>query len=203
MAPALGLLLDLLTSLRREHAQFSFCVAGTAVRVGAAGFLLAWNRHDSSPSAIDNPALTGIGLYSIMAPTTGTQLVKAMLKQPLPIPKAGCPEYPDGFSINGSRDLVTQFSVKPGTALGPFVDVKLDLYEGSQKIYRAAVEGQMLKAELADNSLLHTKVSFFDRIVLQAWEDSLEGWANLLGGDLPAKTIWATMLTPGEKVAWW
>lgn len=186
--------------------QFSFYVAGTAAGVGATGLLFAWNRHDNAPSEIDNPALTGVGLYSVMGLTTGTQLVKAMLNKPLAIPETGCPEYPDGYSINGIRDFAAQFSVKPGTALGPFVDVKLDLYEGPQKIYGAAAEGQTLKAELAYNSLLHTEVSFFDRLELQAWEDPLTGWGTLLGGlgsSIPAKTIWATMMTPGEKVAWW
>ncbi|WP_344097469.1 hypothetical protein [Microbacterium deminutum] len=145
-----------------------------------------------------------MGLYTLMGPTTGANLVRMKAMNPIPIPEEGCPDAPDGFSVDGTqRDLVARITAKPGgTALGSFADVTFELFEASTSIYRATPAGETLKVELADNSILSSEASFEDRLIVQAWEDPLEGWAALMGHRAAAKDIWVALMTPAQPLEW-
>jgi hypothetical protein len=181
----------------------SFYVAGASSAVGGIGLLLAWNRYDRGPDDINDLDEPGAALYAVMRPTVGPQLCKAMSKHPIKIPEANCPDYPDGYSPDGGRDLIAQLNIKPSGVLGPIVEVTFDLFDGSEHVYAAAPKDETFRVELADNSLLPAEIRFLERLEVQAWEDPLEGWASLIGRDPPAKQLWSQLMTPNQPVNWW
>ena len=178
-------------------AQVAFFVGGAAVGVGGVGVLLAWDRNNRGPSAADDMIVDDVALYSFMAPITGSQLVKLKTKSPIQIPDDDCPTLPDGEDGN----MITRFEIKPGgTAMTAIGDFTFDLFDGSTRIYGVAPASETLKFELADNSVMAAAVSFQDRLLLQAWEDPLEGAAQLMNANLPAKEIWRSLMTPNEPL---
>jgi hypothetical protein len=180
--------------------QISFYVAGFSSVVGGMGLVLAWDRFDRGPSAADDFDTEGCGLYTILSPTIGElSIVKMATKVPIQIPEENCPNYPDGFP----QDFVSRFELKPGgTALSTIYDLTFEAFEESTRIYGVSPEGQSLKVEGAENSLVSSAVSFQDRLTLQPWEDQLEGFAQFFDGTLPSKEIWRWLMTPKEKLAW-
>jgi len=178
-------------------AAVAFFVGGAAVGVGGVGVLLAWDRNDRGPSAADDVLVDDVALYSFMAPITGSQLVKMKTKSPIQIPDDDCPAFPDGDDGN----TIARFEIKPGgSAMTAIADFTFDLFDGSTRIYGVAPASETLKFELADNSVMAAAVSFQDRLLLQAWEDPLEGSAQLMNSNLPAKEIWRRLMTPNEPL---
>jgi hypothetical protein len=179
-------------------AQIAFFVGGAAAGVGGVGVLFAWDRHNRGPSAADDVVWDDIGLYSWLAPITGSQLVKLKTKSPIQIPEGNCPTLPDGEDGN----MIARFEIKPGgTALTSIGDFSFDLFDGSTRIYGVAPESKTLKFELADNSIMAAAVSVQDRLTLQAWEDPLEGLSKIMNSDLPGKEIWRSLMTPNEPLS--
>jgi hypothetical protein len=171
--------------------KIAFFVGAASAGVGGIGVLLAWDRHDSGPDAADDLDHSGVGLYSFVFLTTGSVLAKLKTKSPISIPEANCPEFPDGFP---DRDFFNRFEVKPGgTALTTVGNVS---FEDSTSIYSAGA----LKFEVADHSVLSGEVSVQDRPTLQAWEDTLEGFAALINFNLPAKELWRALMTPNQPL---
>jgi hypothetical protein len=181
--------------------QISFYVAGFSSGVGGMGLVLAWDRFDRGPSAADDIDTEGCGLYTILSPTIGDlSIVKMVTKVPIQIPEENCPISPDGFP----QDFISRFELKPGgTALSTIYDLTFEVFEESTRIYGISPEGQSLKVEGAENSLVSSAVSFQDRLTLQPWEDPLEGFAHFFDlSALPSKEIWRSLMTPNEKVTW-
>ncbi|WAS95697.1 hypothetical protein [Nannocystis punicea] len=181
--------------------QIAFYVASVSVGVGASGVMLAWDRNNRGPAGADDPNAFGdIGLFTWIGITTGEHLVKVKTKAPIQIPAENCPNMPDGFP---DHDYVTRFEIKPGgTAFSAIADLSLEIFEDSTRVYGVAPVGQTLKWEVADGSFGSTAVSFQDRLTLQAWEDPLEGWAQLFNSDLSAREIWQELMTPNQPLIW-
>lgn len=181
--------------------QLAFFVAGISELVGGAGLLLAWDRFDRGPSAADDIDINGCQLYALVNPILGPALpFKMITKGPIAIPEENCPTYLDGFP---DQDLVTRFEIKPGgTTSSHIQDFTLELFNGSTRIYGVAPEGQTLKIESANWSLLPSTVSFQDKLEIQPWEDPLEGWAQLINSKTPSKEIWRSLMTPNDDLTW-
>jgi hypothetical protein len=175
--------------------QIAIFAGSFSVGVGAVGILLAWDRHDRGPAAADDDNLdtSDVALYSFLAPVTGAQFAKIKTKKPITIPEESCPLLLDGE--NG--DLVSRIGIKSGgSALTAICDFTLEIFSGSDLIYRAAPDGQSIKFELADNSILGAEISIQDRPTLQAWEDGLEGFSEIINSTTPSKEIWRDLMTP-------
>src|SRR4051812_45423646 len=133
--------------------QIAFFIGGVSVGAGGLAFLIAWDRRDRGPGAADDIAAPfdgEVGIYSLLTVATGAQLIRAKSKSPISLPATNCPNNLNGFPDN---DFVVHFSLKPGgTALGPFPDLLLEIFDGSNRIYQAGADGSALKAELADGS---------------------------------------------------
>jgi len=41
-----------------------------------------------------------------------------------------------------------------------------------------------------------------DRVIFAGLEDSLEGWAVMLGGEMPGIEIWKDVVTPNMALSW-
>ncbi|MEO7688659.1 MAG: hypothetical protein ABIS51_05185 [Sphingomonas sp.] len=176
--------------------QLGIFAGSVSVGIGAVGILLAWDGHDRGPSAADDDNLdtSDVALYSFIAPVTGAQLAKIKTMNPIAIPEESCPLLLDGE--NG--DFLSRVEIKSGgSALTAVCDFTLDIFDGSTLIYRAAPDGQSIKFDLADNSVLGAAISIQDRPTLQAWEDTLEGFAAIMNDTRPAKEIWRDLITPG------
>ena len=177
--------------------QVAFFVGGAASGIGAVGILLAWDRNNRGPAAADDIVIDDVGLYSWLAPITGAQLVKLKTMAPIQIAEDNCPTLPDG----AAGDFVGRFEItQGGTAMTAIANFTLDLFDGSTRTYSVAPEGQTLKFELADNSIMVAGVSLQDRLTLQAWEDPLEGLAGIMNSTLPAKEIWRSLMTPNQPL---
>jgi len=181
--------------------QIAFFVAGASAPAGGFALLLAWDRRDRGASAaddIDAPFDGEVGLYTLLVPTVGAQLVRAKSRSPISIPEDGCPNNPVGFP---DKNLLARFSLKPGgTGLSLFPDLSFDLFDGSSRVYGAAPDGSTLKAELAAGSVIAAEVSFQDQLQDQPWEDPLEGLATLINIADPTKEIWRTLMTPDQPL---
>ncbi|MGD0291753.1 MAG: hypothetical protein ABSC63_19200 [Candidatus Binataceae bacterium] len=184
-------------------AQFAFYVAGAATGVGAMGLLFAWDRDDRGPDAADSDdsnANLHIGLYTWIGLTTGAQLMKIKSKAPIAIPAGGCPSFPDG---SPDHDYVTRFEVKPGgTVISAIVDISLELFDDSTRVYGVAPDGKTLKIELADGSFGLSAFSVQDRLTLQNWEDPLDGWAKFINADISGKELWRELMIPDQPLKW-
>lgn len=72
--------------------QIAFFGAGASAPAGALALLLAWDRRDRGASAaddIDAPFDGEVGLYTLLVPTVGAQLVRAKSRAPIGIPEEG------------------------------------------------------------------------------------------------------------------
>ena len=74
----------------------------------------------------------------------------------------------------------------PGLMIFSNICRHFEIFEDSTSVYNAGT----LRFELADNSILSGEVSIQDRPTLQAWEDTLEGFAAFINNNLPAKELW-------------
>jgi hypothetical protein len=182
--------------------RIAFFVAGASVGVGGLAFLIAWDRRDRGPGAADDIAAPfdgEVGIYSLLAATTGNQLLRIKSKSPVSLPEAGCPNNLSGFP---NQDLVIHFSLKPGgTAAGPFPDFLFEAFDGSNRIYQASANGSPLKAELADGSFGLTEASFQDRLTLQLWDDPLQGLDSVINATTPTSELWRALMTPNQPLA--
>ena len=175
--------------------QIGIFAGSVSVGIGAVGILLAWDRHDRGPDAADDDNLdtSDVALYSFIAPVTGAQLAKIKTKSPIIIPEDSCPLLMDG----GNGDLISKIEIKSGgSALTAICDFTLDIFDGSTLVYRAVPDGQSLKFDLADNSVLGAAISIQDRPTLQPWEDGLEGFAAIMNDTRPSKEVWRDLMTP-------
>ena len=177
--------------------KLAFFVAGASTGVGATALILAWDRFGLGPSAADDLAPDGVGLYTWMGLTTGAQLIRAKTKSPVEIPEDDCPKQPDGFP---DRDLVARVEIKASAQVTPIVDCSFELFDGSTRVYGAAPEGKVLKVELADGSFGLASILIQDRLVVQPWEDPLEGLASLINYQDATKELWRALMTPNQPV---
>jgi hypothetical protein len=178
--------------------QIGFFVGAAAAGAGAVGVLLAWDRHDRGPAAADDVDISDIGLYSFVTPVVGNQLVKAKTKSPVEIPEDGCPNLPDGFP---DGTFVNRLEFKPSTAgLSPIGEFSFEIFDGVTRVYGAAAPAATVRFELSDNSVLFTAVSVQDSPTLQAMEDPLEGAAQFINSNLPAKELWRALMTPNQPL---
>ncbi|GAA1998716.1 hypothetical protein [Microbacterium pumilum] len=168
--------------------------------VGALGVLLAWDRHDTGPSAADDPAGNAagdVGLYSWVGFTSGKAFASAKSKSPVQLAESGLPEWlGDPF-----HDYVVRFALTSGsTGLGPFVSQHFEIQEGGSQVY--ASDEPMV--ELADGSFGLTNLSFFDRVRYHPWLEPLDGPAYFLGhsaeGPWQANELWRLLMTPNETL---
>ncbi len=185
--------------------QFGFYMAGVgAAAIGRAGLLLAWDPHDRGPGAADEIDFSGIGLYSWIGtlPVISPALFKMKSKSPISIPAEGCPEALDGGT---DHDFIVRFGVKPGGSLASLIaDGWLEVFEGSTRVYGIAAPSAVVRIELAEGSVSTglTEYSMQDRLEYAALEDPLEGWAALLGGQIPAIDLWRELMTPNTPLSW-
>ncbi|MDF5758361.1 hypothetical protein [Spongiactinospora sp. TRM90649] len=188
--------------------QFGFYMAGASVvTVGRLGLLIAWDPFDKGPAGADELDLSGIHLYSWVGPLSSVapQVCKVKSKSPITLPPAGCPETLDG---GPQGDFFIRFGIKAGgTGGSTIVDGWLEVFDanGPTRLY-GLVDPPALtqKIELAEGSAASgaPEFSMQDRVVDQALEDPLEGWAVLLGGDIAAIDLWRELLTPDAPLKW-
>ena len=185
--------------------QFGFYMAGAGVvGIGRAGLLLAWDPNDRGPSAADDIDLSGVSLYSWVGalPVVSPALFKMRTRSPLAIPPKGCPDTLDGAP---DHDFVVHFGIKPGGSIASLIaDGFLEIFENSTRLYGIAPPMTTVRVELAQGSVATglTEYSMQDRVVSAALEDPLEGWASLLGGEIPAIEIWRDLMTPNQVLVW-
>jgi hypothetical protein len=185
--------------------QFGFYMAGAGISaIGRAGLLLAWDPNDLGPSAADGIDLNDIALYSWVGslPVISGALFKIRSKSPIAVPPEDCPKTLDGAP---DRDFFVRFGVKPGgSAASLIADGWLEVFEGSTRVYGISALPAMVKVELAEGSMATglTEYSVQDRVIFAALEDPLEGWAALLGGEIPAIEIWKDLMTPNMMLNW-
>lgn len=180
--------------------QIGIFAGSVSSGIGAVGILMAWDRHDRGAGAAndDNFDTSDVALYSWVAPVLGAQLARIKTKRPIALPENSCPLLLDG----SAGDLVSRIEIKSGgAALTPFCDLTLTVFDGSDIVYSAAPDGQTIKFELADNSILGAPISIQDLPSLQAWEDSLEGMAGIMNNTMPAKEIWRDLMTPDQPLS--
>ena len=80
--------------------------------------------------------------------------------------------------------------MKPGgSAASLIADGFLEVFEDSTRVYGIAPPTLTVKVELDAGSVATglTEYSMQDRVVFAALEDPLEGWASLLGNEIPAR----------------
>jgi hypothetical protein len=66
--------------------QIAFFAAGVSSGVGGLAFLIAWDRRNRGPAAADDIAAPfdgEVGLYSLLAGTTGAHLVRVKSRSPI------------------------------------------------------------------------------------------------------------------------
>jgi hypothetical protein len=180
--------------------QIGIFAGSASAGIGAVGILMAWDRHDRGAGAAndDNFDTSDVALYSWIAPVLGAQLAKIKTKTPIILPEDSCPLLLDGSTGN----FVSRIEIKSGgAALTPFCDFSLSVFDGSDLIYSASPDGQTIKFELADNSILGAPISIQGLPFLQAWEDSLEGMAGIMNSTVPAKEIWRDLMTPDQPLS--
>jgi hypothetical protein len=186
-------------------AQFGFYMAGIGtVGMGRAGLLLAWDPDDQGPNTADSIDFGNIALYSWIGPlpVISPAVFKMRSKSPIAIPNENCPKTLDGFP---DSDFFVRFGVKPGGSASSLIaDGWLEIFESSTRIYAIAPQAATVKIELAEGSVATglTEYSMQDRVVVAALEDPLEGWASLLGGEIPAIEIWKDLMTPNMELSW-
>ena len=185
--------------------QFGFYMAGIGVSaIGRAGLLLAWDPNDRGLSAADDIDWSDIGLYSWIGtlPVVSPAVFKMRSKSPITISTEDCPQTLDGGL---DRDFFVRFGVKPGGSGGSLIaDGWLEIFEGSTRVYGIAPPTATVKLELAEGSVAAglTEYSMQDRVISAGLEDPLEGWATLLGGEIPAIEIWRDLMTPDMTLVW-
>src|SRR5262249_8891173 len=135
-------------------------------------------------------------------PVVSPAVFKIKSKSPIAIPADGCPATLDGGT---DRDLFVRFGVKPGGSIASLIaDGWLEVFEGSTRVYGIAPPTAVVRVELAEGTVAAglTEYSMQDRVVYAALEDPLEGWAVLLGGQIPAIDLWRDLMTPNQPVSW-
>ena len=185
--------------------QFGFYMAGAGiVGIGRAGLLLAWDPTDRGPEAADGFDFGDIALYSWIGalPVISPAVFKMKSKSPIAIPSEDCPNTLDG---SPDRDFFVRFGVKPGGSGSSLIaDGWLEIFESSTRVYGITPPTTIVKLELAEGSVATglTEYSMQDRVIFAGLEDPLEGWAVLLGGELPAIEIWKDLMTPNMTLRW-
>lgn len=117
-------------------------------------------------------------------------------RSPIVATAQNCPPTLDG---GPDRDFFIRFGIKPGgSAASIIADCWLDVFEGSTRLYGIAPAAATVKVELAEGTYVVglTEYSMQDRVNYSALEDSLEGWAVLMGGEMAAVDIWRELMTP-------
>jgi hypothetical protein len=205
MGPLEAFTIEVVCPGRFSMPQFGFYMAGVGLLgAGRFGLLLAWDPKERGPTAADSIDLSNIALYSWVGPwpTAAGAAFKMRSKSPLKLPAENCPATLDGAP---DRDYVLRFGVKPGGSGASLIaDYWLEVFEGSNRIYGFAPPASTPKVELASNSIATglTEYSMQDRVTFQALEDSLEGWAWLMGGPLPGKEIWRSLMMSNQSLSW-
>jgi hypothetical protein len=185
--------------------QVGFYMAGAGiVGIGRAGLLLAWDPNDLGPSAADGIDFGEIALYSWIGslPVISPAVFKMRSKSPIAIPPEGCPKTLDGAP---DRDFFVRFGVKPGGSSASLIaDGWLEIFESSTRVYGISAPTATVKFELAEGSVATglTEYSMQDRLIFAGLEDPIEGWAALLGGEIPAIEIWKDLMTPNMVLSW-
>jgi hypothetical protein len=199
-------------SKKKEHdlmPQIGFYIGGGSIgfKLGPANlggglysFLLAWDRYNRGPSAMDSIDWGGCALYAWTGPVIQSfSLCKLRSKKPIQIPEENCPIYPDD-----DLNWVYRFDLKGGSISGSNVaEFSFDIFDldGSTPIYGVAPEGKTLKFETPDYSVIPSAVSFEDRLLMQALEDPPQIPSGI-SGTLESKEIWRSLMTPNQPVGW-
>jgi hypothetical protein len=185
--------------------QFVFYMAGVGVlNAGRIGVMIAWDPKGLGPGVADGIDFSDIGLYSWVGPlvTAAPAAFKMRSKSPLQIPSANCPMALDGAP---DHDYFLRFGVKPGGSGGSLIgDYWFELFEGSNPVYSFAPPLATPHVELAQYSIAAglPEYSMQDRVTYEALEDSLDGWAWLMGGPLSGIEIWRSLMTPNQSLSW-